>query len=153
MRRPTSEVFVRRATLLLHGDLALGLFIALPGADLARCRTADAVSAMAGAGAQRALLMNRIRQASRLFEEVAADEFYLSKIGVRPEMRRSGHGRELVQEYIEAGLRGGFHRFSLDVSADRKHAIGMYRSAGFTEVAENTVGTAMRYLRMELKTT
>jgi hypothetical protein len=70
MRRPSSEVFIGRAV-VVEETHPVGGFIALPGADLARCRMQDALAATAAAPPERrSSLVRRLRLGGALFMEV-----------------------------------------------------------------------------------
>jgi len=149
IERPSSELAASRVTLLFAGGRAAGVFVALGGAELAVCRKADALAALAEAGKLRSALVARMAIARELFVPVVPEDFYLSKIGIVAELRRRGLGRALMAEYLAAGLDAGFERFCLDVSADNEHAIWLYRSFGF-RVEARTDAAGMSYLRMGL---
>lgn len=150
MARPSSEIFLGRAVLRTVGNVPVGGFLALGGADLARSRQADAVAALTQAEpeARRAIAL-RIAVARELFPPVEADELYLTKVWVTDEARRAGHGAALVGEYLAAGARHGFRRFRLDVFSGNHAAIQLYRSFGFEILEERSSQRAgMSYTSM-----
>jgi ribosomal protein S18 acetylase RimI-like enzyme len=150
MKRRSSEVSISRFTLLFDGSRPIGGFVALGGADLVRCRKADAAAVVASAGRTgRQELLPRIAAVRGLFRAVQPDEFYLSKVGVSPDKREAGLGRALVTEYLAVGRAAGFRRFRLDVAAQNQAAVALYRSLGF-EVAGESGGVdgRIRYLAM-----
>ena len=152
MRRPSSEVFVGRIGFLMPDGRAAGGFIALSGGELADCRRADALAAMQTVGPEeRGSLLGRMRSARDLFTSVAADEFYLSKMGVVASYRGVGYGARLVTAYLEAGAALGFQRFRLDVWAGNRPAISLYQAAGFRILRESSVEGRMTYLGMGLE--
>ena len=153
MRRRSSEVSVERAVLLVTGDRAIGGFIALGGADLQACRRADALAALQAASQEgRSLLAERIRLGQNLFGPVAADEFYLSKLGVAAGFRGAGHGTKILQRYLGAGAAQGFRRLRLDVWAENRPAVALYRAFGFDVTRESSNDQAgMTYLSMALE--
>ena len=55
-------------------------------------------------------------------------------IGVRPETRRAGIGRRLMEAALAAAAAGGAERLFLEVAADNWQALGLYLSYDFTEV-------------------
>jgi ribosomal protein S18 acetylase RimI-like enzyme len=154
MRRTSAEVSILRVTLLCDGGCAVGGFLALGGAEVMRCRKADLVALLMKEkhGKAREELLTRIAAVRDLFPVVEDDEFYLSKIGVVPGLRRGGQGRELALEYLAAGSRAGFQRFRLDVCAENRPAVHLYSSLGF-RVARESVSTeaGMKYLSMVWK--
>jgi ribosomal protein S18 acetylase RimI-like enzyme len=152
LRRQSSEVFIGRAV-VVDEPRPIGGFIALSGVELASCRMHDAVAAAAAApGERRSSLIARLRVGHELFGDVRADDFYLSRMGVLPHARRCGYGTALVDEYLRQGIRRGFGRFTLDVSAENDAAIDLYRSAGFAPRRQHHAPAAgMTYLRMVLE--
>lgn len=64
----------------------------------------------------------------------AADEAEIISIGVRPEARRRGIGRCLLQAAEAAAAAGGADRLFLEVAADNFQALGLYLALGFTEI-------------------
>jgi GNAT superfamily N-acetyltransferase len=113
--RPSSELFIGRVV-LVEDTQPVGGFIALPGAELARCRREDALALVAAtAREQRWALARRLRQGRALFPELTADDFYLSRMGVRAGARRRGYGKAIVDEFLRQGRQQGFRRFRLDV--------------------------------------
>lgn len=135
MRRTSAEVSLSRVTLLFAGVQPVGGFLALGGAELARCRLADSAALMKEKdGKERAALLARLVAVRKLFPRVTSDEFYLSKIGVTADLRGKGLGRVLVLKYLADGHAAGFRRFRLDVSAENKPALRLYDALGFRVV-------------------
>jgi ribosomal protein S18 acetylase RimI-like enzyme len=152
LSRPSSEVFVGRAVVMLDGDEAIGGFMAMSGGELGRCRQADAVAALrATPRTSWPALKGRIEASGELFPPVEEDELYLSKMGVVRESRAKGLGRELVTEYLNSGRAGGFTRFRLDVWAGNEIAVGLYSACGFRVAQEcRSAAAGMTYLAMTL---
>jgi ribosomal protein S18 acetylase RimI-like enzyme len=152
MRRPSSEVFLERAVLLLDGVHPVGGYIALSGRELWECRRADTLPLIAATPRERrSSLFVKMGPAHRLFPEVPPDHFHLSRMGILPGERRRGHGRAIIAEYLRDGAERGFHRFS-DVNAGNRAAIELYRSAGFQIADRHQIPeTGMSYLRMVLE--
>jgi ribosomal-protein-alanine N-acetyltransferase len=139
MRRPSSEVFAGRVVRLVDGDQTLGGYIAVPGSDLSRYRMADAVAAAQAAGREGRYEMSRRLQAgTELFSEPHEDELYLSRIGVLPEARRSGHGSRLLHDCVDGAVRGGSRRVRLDVWEGNTAAVAFYRAHRFRELDRRT---------------
>ncbi len=63
-----------------------------------------------------------------------AGEAEIISIGVRPEARRRGIGRRLMEAALAAAAAGGAERLFLEVAADNWQALGLYLSYDFTEV-------------------
>jgi ribosomal protein S18 acetylase RimI-like enzyme len=150
MARPSSEVFVGRAALLIARDAVLGGFIALSGAELSRCRQADAVASIILAGREgRSAITEQVKLSQELFPPVTVDEFYLSKIWVSPEAQGAGHGAALLRRYVDVGAHRGFTRFRLDVWSGNDVAIRMYRRFGFKTLHESVPdGAVLGYTSM-----
>jgi ribosomal protein S18 acetylase RimI-like enzyme len=153
MRRPSSEVFIGRAVLALEENQPVGGFIALNGAELATCRRHDALAAVAATPSKRRpSLLSRLRLGRELLPEPFSDDLYLSRMGVLERARRRGHGKAILLEYLQHGIRHGFRRFSLDVYSGNTPAIGLYRSVGFRpERRHHVEAVGMSYLRMALE--
>ena len=64
----------------------------------------------------------------------AHDERELLSIGVLPDYRRSGIGRQMVQMVIDESIRRGAARLFLEVAEDNDAAQLLYRSMGFFAV-------------------
>jgi ribosomal protein S18 acetylase RimI-like enzyme len=153
MRLPGSEVFIGRVVALVDDARQVGGFIAVPGVELAACRTHDAVAAVAASAPQRrSSLVARMRRGSKLLPDAAPHQLYLSRMGVHPEARGRGYGRALVQEFLRRGLRDGVCHFSLDVCSENLAAIELYRSVGFRERQRHDArDIGMTYVRMVLE--
>jgi ribosomal protein S18 acetylase RimI-like enzyme len=136
VRRNSSEVSIRRATLLFEDDRSVGGFIALDAAQLGRCRQADLLALMTKMASDKQF-ESRLKAAQHLFAKVEPGDFYLSKIGVEPEFRGRSLGKEILQAYADEGRDQGPQRLRLDVSAGNATAIRLYESFGF-EVAGRT---------------
>lgn len=152
-RRPSSEIALRRVRLVTAADGAVvGGFIAMAGRELRRARMADAAALAASPAVRgREGVLERLRDSRELFRAPGPDEFYLSKMAVLPAFRGRGHGRSIVEAYLDTGRRHGHNRFSLDVAAGNCRARALYENAGFALARESTVpGTAVDYVSMVL---
>lgn len=148
VRRRSSEVSMRRAVVALHDDRVVGGFIALDGAELARCRQADLMSLITQLGSDKAL-ESRLTASQGLFARVEPDDFYLSKIGVQPEFRGHGVAKELMRLYSESARQRGLPRLRLEVSATNTAAVRLYESLGFETAGRSAVPTVgLEYLDM-----
>jgi ribosomal protein S18 acetylase RimI-like enzyme len=141
MARDSSEASIRRVTMLLDDERSAGGYFALTGSELQQCRYADMLALIADAGRPgRRGLMRRLRTVAELQVEVRPDEYYLSRLGVKAELRGMGRGRALLEDYFASGRRAGFARFRLDVRPENVSAVSLYESAGFRIVAERSAG-------------
>jgi ribosomal protein S18 acetylase RimI-like enzyme len=155
MGRPSSEVFVGRAVLLLEESRPVGGFIALNATELALCRRHDAVAALASTPPDaRSSLLSRLHLGRELLPDPPSDALYLSRIGVLPHVRRRGYGRAILREHLRRGVGKGFCRFSIDVWSANTAAIALYTSAGFRlERRHHVEAAGMTYQRMALEAT
>ena len=65
---------------------------------------------------------------------VVVDEAELLLIGVHPEHRRAGYGRNLLDHLVEALRTAGAARLFLEVAESNRGATAFYRAAGFEPV-------------------
>lgn len=61
----------------------------------------------------------------------ADGSLYLRGVGILPERRRRGYGRQLLAATLRAMLSEGHERFALDVATDNPKALSLYESCGF----------------------
>ena len=150
MARSASEVAARRVTVAIADGQLRGGFIAPSGRDLAAARRADSAALVMGVPPDgREAIVVRLRELSGLFPPVDEQSYYLSKIWVGPAFRGQCLGRQLMEGYLETGRQEGFTRFSLDVHADNRRAIGLCERVGFVvEVHTAAPAAGMEYLRM-----
>jgi ribosomal protein S18 acetylase RimI-like enzyme len=71
-----------------------------------------------------------VGQIGVLFE---ADQLYIRGVGILPEHRRRGYGRQMLAATVAAMIAEGQTHFSLDVATDNERALGIYQSCGFHE--------------------
>ena len=67
--------------------------------------------------------------------QVAADEMHIHNLVVRPESRRRGLGRRLLEDALEWGAGEGVRRVFLEVRQSDWGALALYRAAGFDAVS------------------
>lgn len=149
-RRETSEVWLGRLRPVSAGNEEVGGFIALGGEELKKARKADLMAlAKLATGPQRTELIARMTNLAGLFPAPDDDEFYLSKMFLRPEYRGKRLGLVLVECYIQAGIEQRFRSFRLDVSRDNRSAINCYESCGFAISEEHeSRDQRLRYFSM-----
>ena len=63
-----------------------------------------------------------------------ADEAEILTLAVRPEARRGGLGRDLVEAGARAAQARGAATLHLEVAEDNAAALGLYHATGFSEV-------------------
>jgi ribosomal-protein-alanine N-acetyltransferase len=68
------------------------------------------------------------------------DEIHINNLAVRPDSRRQGTGRMLLEQVLREGVRLGARRATLEVRRSNAAALRLYQGAGFT-----IAGTRRRY--------
>ena len=108
----------------LKGVVA-GAIVGYDGAELAQLRdgTFD-------------VLRKRIGCVPTIADETEAGEYYLDSVGVLPEFRGQGVGRELIAAFCEKVFAKGYERVGLIVDSDNTQAEKLYTSLGFRRVGE-----------------
>ncbi len=61
------------------------------------------------------------------------DSIYIRGVGILPEHRRRGYGRQLLAATVGRMLTEGQTSFTLDVATDNPQALSLYQSCGFRE--------------------
>jgi GNAT superfamily N-acetyltransferase len=132
LNRSNSEISNDRVLCVLDSTKIYGGFVALGGRELQQCRKADFLTLFNYARYNHyEKLLSRMRIANQFFGAVSDDEYYLSRIGLLPDRRGTGLGRQLVRAYMDNGLRSGYRRFRLDVAESNIQAIKLYETSGF----------------------
>lgn len=70
-------------------------------------------------------------EAGFVLARVAADEAEIIMLAVRPDLRRAGHGRALLQAAMQAAGSQGAARLFLEVAEDNAAARALYAGFGF----------------------
>jgi ribosomal protein S18 acetylase RimI-like enzyme len=70
-----------------------------------------------------------------ILQEVGAPRAYIYDIEVRPEQRRRGHGRAILDRLAEWSRERGIDSIGLNVFGHNKGAVALYEEAGFEVVA------------------
>jgi len=66
--------------------------------------------------------------------EFGGRDSFLTEVYVRPERRRAGLGRQLIDEVLRVAKDNGAGAVHLGVYADNGPAVALYRGAGFTKI-------------------
>lgn len=152
MHQPSSEVAIGRAVVAELYSEPIGGYTRVGGRDLQRCRVADGVATLSEAGEDSGAVRARMKMARDLLPALAADDLYLSKLGLLRPYRRKGFARLRVERFLDRGSAQGFDSFRLDVFARHHRAAELCRLAGFQVVSEAVVpGTSLGYLAMALR--
>ena len=77
-------------------------------------------------------------------------EAYLEELYIAPDRRGGGLGRELLEAAIELSRERGATHLQLNTSEDDTAALGLYRSAGFTNREGRPDGPVMLFFEKEL---
>lgn len=80
----------------------------------------------------------RHRIAGYIVARQAADELHINNVAVRPEYRRRGIGRKLLEWILIAGKRGGAVRVFLELRAGNSAALALYEGCGFRITARRS---------------
>lgn len=59
---------------------------------------------------------------------------YIRAVGIVPERRGQGYGRQLLSALVQKLLAEGCTEFGLDVATDNRQALSLYQSCGFREI-------------------
>jgi len=134
MARDSSEIAIRRVTVLERDGELLGCFIAVDGAEMARCARSDSVTALAAVGrAGRTAFLRRAAAAASLRRPIDADQWFWSKMWVDPKHRGAGLGRLIAEQVAADGDRRGFPRGRVDARPEDAHLIALYESVGYEQ--------------------
>ena len=135
LRRRSSELSLRRTRLAVADDRIAGGYIALPGSEVAGCRQADLLDlARSIDDHSYSDLRDRMRGFSDLFAPVDTHDFYLSKIGTRPEIDDRELEIPLMEDCLSRAEHGGFGRVRIDVPEDDEDSRGFYETYGFRPI-------------------
>lgn len=74
------------------------------------------------------------RDTSFLLGRTVAGEAEILTLATDPIVRRRGHARALLADFISAAGADGCDRIILEVARDNRAALGLYREAGFVPV-------------------
>jgi len=76
---------------------------------------------------------------------LAKDLFYIGHLGIAPDLRSRGIGRQMTDYLLQRGRAAGFSRAALDVSAANPRAQALYEKIGFRVIAEHRSTLRNRY--------
>lgn len=63
----------------------------------------------------------------------STDEGFISGFGILPEYRSKGYGREAIKATLHILNKNNIHNAALEVAAQNKNALNLYKSCGFVE--------------------
>jgi ribosomal protein S18 acetylase RimI-like enzyme len=75
---------------------------------------------------------------------------YMEELYVVPPLRGQGIGRALLEATMDAARERGAGHFDLTTSTDDTAAIGLYESAGFTNLEDGEDGPSMLFYERDL---
>jgi ribosomal protein S18 acetylase RimI-like enzyme len=73
------------------------------------------------------------RVIGKIRTETNADEGFISGFGILPEYRRKGYGKQALKAALYMFNRDNIHNAALEVAAENKNALNLYKSCGFAE--------------------
>lgn len=65
--------------------------------------------------------------------DFSADEGFINGFGILPEYRRKGYGRDAIKAALYILNKNNIHKAALEVAAQNKNALNLYKSCGFAE--------------------
>ena len=142
--------------LLVSGRECVGFYAALDDAMLRRRRLGAAlVLSKSDRLRTDTALADRLRLAGTTLMRAQPGDWYLSRVAVAPRARGAGHGRRLVDRYLEVGRAKGLRRAILEVAPGSDGAVRLYEAVGFRTLDERSCvdpGTRreLRYRHMVL---
>jgi ribosomal protein S18 acetylase RimI-like enzyme len=80
------------------------------------------------------VLRESVGRVPNIVDETQPGEYYLDSIGVLPEFRGKGVGRELVSAFCNKAFTEGHERVGLIVEQNNPQAEGLYTSIGFRRI-------------------
>ncbi len=150
---PQSELALQNTQLMVASDRVAGGFTGFSGRQLRRRRETDLIDLVRRAKRPRCpRLRRRLKDLMPLYAPVAANDFYLSKIGLCPRANTDELGPALVDASIRRARNGGFDHIRTDVDADRCELIPILSDSGFQIRHRGQAPDAgITYLNMALK--
>ncbi|HBS05468.1 MAG TPA: GNAT family N-acetyltransferase [Leptospiraceae bacterium] len=82
-------------------------------------------------------IMRRGLQIESIISPPEKDEYCIAHVGVHPDFRRKGIGRQIMKNMVQEGQKAGYQKLILDVSAENPGALALYESLGFNRVRHN----------------
>lgn len=67
--------------------------------------------------------------------ETTSDEGFISGFGILPEYRGKGYGRQSLKAVLHMLNKNNIHNAALEVAAQNKNALNLYKSCGFVEAS------------------
>jgi len=137
LMRPSSEFAMSKVRLCFVESQVVGGFIAMGGNDLVESRRADILNIFKETRKEERKMLAYRLAALRIDTPPAhANEYFLSAMGVLPEFRGRGLGREILSEFVTSGSKLGYYRYKLNVESNNSAAMHLYCAFGFSVVGE-----------------
>jgi ribosomal protein S18 acetylase RimI-like enzyme len=92
-----------------------------------------------------AIILRGLRVERVVPPPLARDLFYIGHLGIAPNLRGRGIGRQLTDYLLQQGRARGFKRVALDVSTANPRAQALYERIGFRVTADNHSTLRNRY--------
>lgn len=93
-------------------------------------------------------VVRRALQVETIVQPPANGVHYIGHLGIAPELRSKGIGRELVERLLDEGRQLGRKTAALDVSAENPRAQALYERLGFTVTRERVSTLENRFARV-----
>ena len=122
-RRDDTQYSWRNTLVAELNDVAVGAIVGYDGALLHELRRPTTQ-----------LIKERMGSAIEIEDETEAGEFYLDSLGVLPQYRDLGVGRELIVAMRDRAFAEGFDHVGLIVDVDNPNAERLYLALGFRRV-------------------
>ena len=128
--REDSQYSYRNTLVALDGEQVVGIAVSYDGGRLHELRRPFIAMAPEYIG----------KDHSGINDETQAGELYLDSLAVKPEYRRRGIARRLINATQQRATRLGLFRVGLLVDCGNDDGLALYRSCGFVHIDDNTWG-------------
>ena len=109
----------------------VGLLLAYPGSFLSRFNWITGLQFLGVFGLAATIRLARQQSVYGDLKETEKDEFYISNLGVFPELQGKGIGTMLMEYAEELARKAGLHKSSLIVTFGHKNARHLYEHLGY----------------------
>lgn len=150
LKRSDSELALQSTQVLIAEDRLAGGFIGFSGRQLGRRREADIIDLARQIGNPRCpRFRTQISDIYTLTSPVARDSYYLSKLGILPEIDAHPLRQFLLESCIERARHIGFKHLRFDVDEANTVLSRLFADNGFEVIARRQARvSSIRYLNM-----